>query len=137
MEQYKWFIEAIKILGYPMGITIYLLFEAREKRLEDLKEREEERKEKVELERKKASGEYVSWGQLKGKLDRFSDHLKYLEDKVSSHLEKEAMEDIRLAKMETDQVNLKEMVIELKESREKLFSMVADIKTFLMENRTK
>ena len=82
--------------------------------------------EESERERKRASGEWVSWSDLKKKLD-------FLEKIIQDHLEKEAQEDVRMAKMETTiEFNGKE-IQESKEDIKNIFKILGEIKNLIIQ----
>ena len=110
----KLFSEAIKN-GYGIPFIIWFLWEK-----------------KIQFSRKK-SGDWVSWKDLKFKMDRISDHLKYVEEKVSAHLEKEAMEDIKVGKMEVKIENFDEFMAEMKKTRDNIYALLSDIKDKMIE----
>lgn len=63
--------------------------------------------------------------------------IKDIKSELSGRLVKESEGNIKMAKLEVDHQNLKEMVIELKESRQQIFSMISDIKNMLIQQYSK
>ena len=62
---------------------------------------------------RKSKGEWISWESLQKRLES-------LEKTIHDHLEKEAQEDVRFAKMETESVGIKEMNIQILERMKSL-----------------
>ena len=62
---------------------------------------------------RKSKGEWVSWESLQKRLED-------LEKTIHDHLEKEAQEDVRFAKMESESVGIKEMNIQILERMKSL-----------------
>jgi len=128
VEELKTLLELTKIYGLPAGIIVYLLWERRQERLSELDEKDW-------LEKKKASGEWVSWEDLKNKIDRMQDHIKYLEVKVSDHLEKEMQEDLKINSMEKDiQFQVKE-IDRTKGEIQEIFKLLSEIKNMMITKK--
>lgn len=83
--------------------------------------------------KKYISKKYTSWKDVESENTGLRMRVASLENKLDHHLEKAAMESIRLERMEVETVNLKEIAIELKQSRQKLFDMISDIKSLLIQ----
>lgn len=58
-----------------------------------------------------------------------------MEIAIGNHLEKEALEDIRLAKMESEQDHFRESVVEFKENQKAIFSMISEVKNMLIAGK--
>ena len=95
------------------------------------------------------SGDWTSYNDLKvstqsnkdrieslhGIVNTIENEFRKLDKTLVDHLNKEQEEDVRNAKMEVRIDNLQQIMVELKESREKIFSMISDIKNMMIEDR--
>lgn len=66
---------------------------------------------------------------------RDRDDFVELKKLVQDHLAKEALEDIRMGVMESEQKNFKENLIETKEEISKIFEILGEIKTLMIKDR--
>ena len=123
MNEQGIFNEVFKYFGLPGVIILYLMWDRWQDRNTE-KELEDERK------KRKASGDWISGQDFK----RVSDDLTALTVKMNGHLEKEALEDVKLAKMESEQDHFKENIVEIKENQKETFRLISEIKTMLVES---
>ena len=77
----------------------------------------------------KKGDNYVSFKDVK----ELKENLSILNGKIAAHLEKEALEDIHMAKMESEQDHFKESIVELKDNQKATFLMVSEIKNMLIK----
>ena len=82
---------------------------------------------------KKSQGNYVSYKDLKDQLERLEGRISVHEVNLSTHLAKEAQEDIMLAKMQIEQDHFKEEFKDFKENQKAIFAMISDIKNILIQ----
>ena len=97
-----------------------------------------DKKEEKEIKQKQSSGEWVTWQDVKtsqDKIKELSDIVKMNSLIVDEHLKKEALEDIKIAKMENEQDHFKENIVEIKDNQKAIFTMIADIKSFLIKQK--
>ena len=115
--------EVFKYFGLPGVIILYLVWDRWQDRNTE-KELENERK------KRRSSGEWISGQEFK----RVSDDLMALTVKMNGHLEKEAVEDVKIAKMESEQDHFKENIVEIKENQKETFRLISEIKNMLVES---
>ena len=82
---------------------------------------------------KKSQGNFVSYKDLKEQLEKLEGKVSAYEVKLSAHLDKEAQEDIVLAKMQSEQDHFKEEFKDFKENQKAIFAMISDIKNILIQ----
>ena len=92
------------------------------------KDTNDDRKENREIEQKKQSGEYVSFSDVK----RIGDEMNVLTEKLSGHLEKEAIEDVERASMATAVQYNEKRIMKLEESTDKIYEILGEIKNHLL-----
>ena len=115
--------EVFKYFGLPGVIILYLMWDRWQDRNTE-KELEEERK------KRKASGDWISGQEFK----RVSGDLTALTVRVNGHLEKEAEENVKIARMELEQDHFKENIVEIKDNQKEMFRLISEIKTMLVES---
>lgn len=91
---------------------------------------------------KKTRSDYVSLdairrneGLTQSNLHILSQKVGAMETKLNGHLEEAIVKRAEIAVMQNEIVNLKELQKRHEASFEKIYTMISDVKTFLMENR--
>lgn len=108
-----------------------------------------DREEKKDLAEKKKNGEYVSWESMdarikgvEGKISGANEKLLAFEKDWHSHMMVENLEEGRFTKLEAEIPHLKENISdvkgvlqEVKENQRDIFSMIAEIKNMMIQQR--
>ena len=129
--------EAVKS-GYGLPIIAWFLWD-----------KWKDREERKELSEKKKSGEYVSWESMNERIKSMDEKMnghatefKELKDEYKSHMVIENLEEGRFTKLESGHDHLKENIGDIKESLAEMkrdinqgFSIMADIKNIMLQQK--
>ena len=117
----------IKHWGIQGVLIVYLIWDKYQDKIEE-----------KNLKAKQCSGEWVSWQDVREsqqKIQGVENKMVALTEKLEDHLKEVALKDIRMAKMESEQDHLKENTVEIKENQKAMFSMIAEIKSYLIKDK--
>ena len=98
----------------------------------DTKESADEKRRKIE------SGEWITYQDFKAaneKVEELRDQMDVMTGRINDHLEKEALEDIKMAKIEIKQDHSDDRMNKIELHVEKIFDMLGEIKTMLIKQR--
>ncbi len=110
MDEIKIFTELIKTQGLAGAIAVLFIWDKF-----------------IRPQMRKRAGKHFPSEEMNQKIEK-------LEKTLSGHLEKEAIKDIRIAKMEVEQDHFKERLTEFSADQKSMFALISEIKNFLIQN---
>ena len=119
----KFISEAIKG-GYGIPIILWFLYD-----------KWRDRRERNELEEKKRNGNYISW-------ESMDKRIEVINGKLERHLEKEAGEEAKFAKLDAGHEHLKENIVDIKqtlreisERQQKAFDLITAMRDHILKDK--